>query len=247
MTGRMEFKMRLYPAIDIKNGLCVRLRQGNFNDKQVYSEQPAEVAKRWESMGAEFIHVVDLDGALEGSTKNKSTIESIVKSVNIPVQLGGGIRDDKTVRDLLDIGVNRVIIGTKAVENPEYIRELIHTNGSERIVIGIDAKNGMVAVQGWEIISNRDAVSLALLMKNMGVKTIIYTDISKDGMLQGPNVEATQKLVEATGMDIIASGGVSTMKDLENLSLCGVEGAIIGKALYENRIDLSEAVKAFQI
>lgn len=238
--------MRLYPAIDIKNGMCVRLRQGVFSDEQIYSEQPAEMAKKWESMGAGFLHVVDLDGALNGTTRNRLAIESIVKAVNIPVQLGGGIRNENTVKELLETGICRVIIGTKAVEDPDFVKKLISEYGSDRIVVGIDAKNGMVAVKGWEVISSQDAVSLGIMMKDIGVQTIIYTDITKDGMLLGPNLEATQAMAVRTGIDIIASGGVSGMSDLENLAGCGVEGAIIGKALYEKRVDLREAVKLFE-
>ena len=238
--------MRLYPAIDIKNGQCVRLRQGQFHDVEVYSHVPSQMAKEWERLGASYIHLVDLDGALAGHGVNDEVIKEIVNTVNVPIQVGGGIRSIQDVEHKLNLGVTRVIIGTKAVENPQFIREVIATFGSDKIVIGIDAKNGMVAIEGWEKISNYNAVSLALKMKEMGVQNIVYTDIAKDGMLQGPNVEHTKEMVEVTGLNIIASGGVSSMKDLEALSMIKVSGAIIGKALYEKRIQLDQAIELFE-
>lgn len=237
--------MKLFPAIDIKNGQCVRLRQGQFHDVEVYSQVPVRIAKSFEAAGAAFIHIVDLDGALAGHSVNEAVIKSIVENISIPVEVGGGIRTIKDIENKLRLGVGRVIIGTKAVENPQFVRDAVLTFGAERIVVGIDAKNGMVATDGWEKISSYNAVQLALEMKELGVKTIIYTDISKDGMLCGPNLEHTKEMVEKTGMNIIASGGVSSMKDLDDLSAVPVYGAIIGKALYENRINLEEAVKKY--
>lgn len=238
--------MQLYPAIDIRNGQCVRLRQGQFKDQEVYSDSPVKVAKQWESQGATFIHLVDLDGALRGHGMNEEVIKEITSSISIPVQVGGGIRTIKDIDNKINLGVNRVIIGTKAVENPSFVREAIVTFGADRIVVGIDAKNGMVAIEGWEKVSSFNAVTLAMKMKDLGVKTIVYTDISKDGMLQGPNVEHTKEIVDMTGLDIIASGGVSSLKDLESVDNVHVHGAIIGKALYENRINLSEAIQIFE-
>lgn len=238
--------MQLYPAIDIRNGQCVRLRQGQFHNQEVYSSSPVKVAKQWETQGASFIHLVDLDGALHGHGVNEEVIRDIASAVSVPVQVGGGIRTIKDIENKLNLGVNRVIIGTKAVENPAFIKEAISNFGAERIVIGIDAKNGMVAIEGWEKVSNYNAITLALNMKELGVKTIVYTDISKDGMLQGPNVECTKEMVDMTGLDIIASGGVSSLKDLELVNQVGVHGAIIGKALYENRINLEEAIQLFE-
>lgn len=234
--------MKLYPAIDIKNGQCVRLRQGQFEDILVYSNTPVGVAKKWEESGASFIHLVDLDGALVGHSVNDDVIRDIASTIKIPIQVGGGIRTIKDIEQKLNLGVSRVIIGTKAVENPMFVKEIINCFGADKIVIGIDAKNGMVAIQGWEKLSNYNAVSLALEMKELGVKTIIYTDISKDGMLQGPNIEHTKEMVDTTGLEIIASGGVSSMMDLDALSKINVEGAIIGKALYENKIELKDAI-----
>lgn len=238
--------MRLYPAIDIKNGQCVRLRQGQFQDVEVYSYEPSKVAAQWERLGASYIHLVDLDGALAGRGVNDEVIKDIVNTVKIPVQVGGGIRTIKDIEHKLDLGVARVILGTKAVDNPMFVHEIITHFGADKIVIGIDAKNGMVAIEGWEKVSNYNAVSLALKMKEMGVLNIVYTDISKDGMLMGPNVEHTKEMVEVTGLNIIASGGVSSMKDLEALDQIKVSGAIIGKALYENRIQLDQAVELFE-
>ena len=238
--------MKLYPAIDIKNGQCVRLQQGLFDATTVYSNEPFEVAKQFEAVGAKFLHIVDLDGALQGTGANDEALAQIIKNVNIPLEIGGGIRTMQDIEHRLNMGVTRVILGTKAVESPEFVKEAITTFGADKIVIGIDAKDGMVAIKGWETISNVDAVTLALSMKELGVKTIIYTDISKDGMLCGPNFVQTAKMVEATGLDIIASGGVSSMQDLEQLENIGVEGAILGKAIYEKRVDLKEATKRFQ-
>jgi len=238
--------MRLYPAIDIKDGQCVRLKKGLFNEVTVYSDTPYKIAESFEKDSAKFIHTVDLDGALKGRSVNAETIKKIVNSVNIPVQLGGGIRTLENIQEVLDLGVYRAIIGTKAVENPDFIRQAIDRFGAEHIVVGIDAKDGYVAVEGWEKLSDKTAVNMALAMKEMGVQTIVYTDISKDGMLAGPNIEQTKLLSDKTGIDIIASGGVSCMQDLEAVSDAGIHGAIIGKALYEKCVILSEAVEKFE-
>lgn len=241
-----EFNMQLYPAIDLKNGQCVRLKQGEFKEITVYSKEPEKVAKYWQSQGATFLHLVDLDGALAGYSVNEEVIKQIVASVSIPVEIGGGIRSEEAVHSMLSLGVDRVIIGTKAVQNPEFLRELVKKFGPDRIVAGVDAKDGMVAVEGWEKISPVTASQLCGQMKEYGVRHIVYTDIARDGMLTGPNVAYTKKLTEDTGLDIIASGGMSSMEDLKQLYEAGIHGAIIGKALYENRIDLKEAVKAFE-
>ncbi|MCB7317886.1 1-(5-phosphoribosyl)-5-[(5-phosphoribosylamino)methylideneamino]imidazole-4-carboxamide isomerase [Lacrimispora sp. 210928-DFI.3.58] len=238
--------MQLYPAIDMKNGQCVRLRQGAFNDITVYSDRPEEVALTWQEKGATFLHLVDLDGALAGRSVNAETIRRIARAVSIPIEIGGGIRSQEAIEFMLSLGVKRVIIGTKAVEQPEFLGDMVKQFGSEAIVAGVDAKNGMVAIQGWEQVSTVSASELCLNMKSMGVEHIVYTDISRDGMLTGPNVEATRKLTVETGLDIIASGGVSCMEDLQALYEAGVKGAIIGKALYEKRLELSEAVKRFE-
>ena len=238
--------MQLYPAIDMKNGRCVRLSQGEFKNITVYSEHPEEIAALWQEKKATFLHLVDLDGALAGRSVNEETIKKIVSSVNIPVEIGGGIRSEEAVKNMLSLGVKRVIIGTKAVEEPEFLKDMVEKFGADAIAAGIDAKAGMVAIQGWEQVSTVTATELCLKMKEYGVKHIIYTDISRDGMLSGPNIPATKKLTEETGLDIIASGGVSCMEDLQALYDAGISGAIIGKALYENRVDLEEAVCRFE-
>ena len=238
--------MQLYPAIDMKNGQCVRLRQGAFKDITIYSDAPEKVAAHWQEKGASFLNLVDLDGALAGYSVNEEVIRRIADTVSIPIEIGGGIRSKEAVERMLDLGVRRVIIGTKAAEHPEFLRDMVRTFGEEAIVAGVDAKDGMVAVEGWEKVSSLTARDLCLTMKEYGVRHIVYTDISRDGMLSGPNVEATRKLTEETGLDIIASGGVSCMEDLKCLHEAGIRGAIIGKALYENRIDLAEAVRLYE-
>ena len=238
--------MQLYPAIDMKNGQCVRLRQGAFKDITIYSDAPEKVAAHWQEKGASFLHLVDLDGALAGYSVNEEVIRRIADTVSIPIEIGGGIRSKEAVERMLDLGVRRVIIGTKAAEHPEFLRDMVRTFGEEAIVAGVDAKDGMVAVEGWEKVSSLTASDLCLTMKEYGVRHIVYTDISRDGMLSGPNVEATRKLTGETGLDIIASGGVSCMEDLKCLHEAGIRGAIIGKALYENRIDLAEAVRLYE-
>lgn len=238
--------MRLYPAIDIKDGQCVRLKKGLFNEVTVYSDQPYKIAQQFEADGAHFIHTVDLDGALKGRSVNADVIQKIVGGVSVPVQLGGGVRTLENIKEALALGVYRVIIGTRAVEDPDFIREAIARFGAAKIVVGIDAKDGKVAVEGWEKLSSRTALDMALAMKEMGVQTIVYTDITKDGMLSGPNVEQTKLLSEQTGIDIIASGGMSCLQDLEHIYTAGIHGAIIGKALYEKKINLKEAVSRYE-
>lgn len=238
--------MQLYPAIDLKDGQCVRLRQGEFKEVAVYSNSPEEVALGWQSQGATFLHLVDLDGALAGRSVNEEVIKRIVNALSIPVEIGGGIRSEEAVSAMLSLGVQRVIIGTKAVENPEFLGDMVKKFGADRIVAGVDAKDGLVAVEGWEKVSQVTASQLCGKMKEYGVKHIVYTDIARDGMLSGPNVAYTKKLTEETGLDIIASGGMSSMEDLRRLYEAGVSGAIIGKALYEKRIVLKEAIEAFE-
>ncbi len=238
--------MQLYPAIDIKDKKCVRLKQGLFDQVQVYSEDPVQVALEWEKAGATFIHLVDLDGALLGRGVNRDVICEIVRSVHVPVELGGGIRSLEDMEEVLNMGVFRGIVGTKAVTDPKLLKKMVDSFGPSHVVCGIDAKNGLVATQGWVDVSNISAIELALQMKVYGVRTVVYTDISKDGMLTGPNVSATKTLSDATGLDIIASGGMSCMEDLQAISDAKIHGAIIGKALYEKRIDLKEAICRFE-
>lgn len=238
--------MRLYPAIDMKDGNCVRLTKGRFDTVTIYSHKPFEIAMRWEKEGASFLHLVDLDGALKGHSVNERAIREILTSVSIPTEIGGGIRTKEDVARMLNMGINRVIIGTKAVEHPAFLKELAETFGPEKIVAGVDAKDGMVAIQGWETISSISALDLCMQMKDYGIRHIIYTDISKDGTLAGPNIAYTKKLTEETGLDVIASGGVSCMADLGALEKAGIQGAILGKALYENRISLPQAIAWFE-
>ena len=235
--------MRIYPAIDIKDGSCVRLLQGRFSDVTVYGDSPAEMAKKWESLGGEFIHVVDLDGALKGCGANFEKIKEICASVNVPVQTGGGIRTMEDIENRLSAGVSRVIIGTKAVSDADFVKRAVEKY-AEKIVIGIDAKDGMVAVEGWEKTSDFTAVEFAKKMVDLGVKTIVYTDIATDGTLMGPNVEAMAQMVAAVGADIIASGGVGSLEHIRALVPTGVEGVIVGRALYTGAVKLEEAIRA---
>lgn len=238
--------MQLYPAIDMKGGKCVRLTQGHFDKVKVYGDSPADMARLWAGQGASYLHLVDLDGALAGHSVNEGAIRAIVEQVDVPVELGGGLRSAEAVQYMLDLGVSRCIIGTKAAERPEFIRELVEQFGPEQIVAGVDARDGMVAVDGWGRTSAVTAVDLCLKMKEYGVQHVVYTDISRDGMLNGPNVAYTKMLAEKTGLNVIASGGVSCMEDLDLLFGSGISGVVIGKALYEGKVSLEEAVKKFQ-
>ncbi len=236
--------MIIYPAIDIKDGKCVRLTQGKFNDVTVYGDNPFEIAKQFANKGAKFVHTVDLDGAKEGRRINAKVISDIVSHCGeIPVQLGGGIRDMEAVKEALSLGVSRVIIGTAAAENPDFVREAVAKYG-DKIAVGIDAKDGYAATHGWEKVSRVTAIDLAKKMEAFGVKTIIYTDIATDGMLKGPNLSAMEEMVNAVSCDIIASGGVSSMEDIFALEKTGVAGAIVGKAIYSKSIDLDELLKS---
>lgn len=234
--------MRIYPAIDIKDGKCVRLFKGRFSDVTVYGDSPAEMAKKWEAQGGEYIHVVDLDGALRGHGVNAESIKKICQSVNVPVQTGGGIRTMEDIEAKLKCGIDRVIIGTKAVSDSEFIKRAVDKYG-RKIVVGIDAKDGMVAVEGWEKSSDFTAVEFAKKMASMGTQTIIYTDIATDGTLAGPNTAAMAEMVKAVDADIIASGGVGNLEHIKSLLPTGVEGVIVGKALYTNKVNLAEAIR----
>jgi len=233
--------MVIYPAVDIKNGKCVRLEKGDMSKATKYGE-PYEMAMKWEKLGAEYIHLVDLDSAFTGGFENFEAVKKILENVNIPVQLGGGIRTMKDIEDrLLNLNIDRVIIGTAAVKNPELVKQAVKRFPG-RIVVGIDAKDGKAAIEGWDGETDVDAVELALQMKKIGIDTIIYTDISKDGMLCGPNFEATQQMVKKTGMNIIGSGGMSCQDDVVKIKETGVGGVIIGRALYTGDIDLKESM-----
>ena len=236
--------MIIYPAIDIRGGRCVRLTEGRFDAETVFADDPAEMALKWAGIGAEFLHLVDLDGALAGEGKNVPVIERILQSVNIPVQLGGGIRNLETIEKLLALGVTRLILGSAAVKNPQLVEEACKKYPGH-IAVGIDAKNGEVAIEGWGKGSGVAATELAKKMAAYGVETIIYTDISRDGMLSGVNVEATAALARACGVPIIASGGVASLEDIRRVKAVeadGVQGCIIGKAIYTGAVDLKEAL-----
>ncbi|GAB4543753.1 MAG: 1-(5-phosphoribosyl)-5-[(5-phosphoribosylamino) methylideneamino]imidazole-4-carboxamide isomerase [Thermodesulfovibrionia bacterium] len=235
--------MIIIPAIDIKDGRCVRLLQGRPDAVTEYSDNPVEVAQRWQSLGARLIHVVDLDGAFSGNQKNLEVIKEIRKAVTVDIELGGGIRDMGRIEMLLGIGINRVILGTVAIESPELLKEACR-RFPQRIITAIDAKDGLVAVKGWVELTSIKAKELALKMEDYGVWGIIYTDISRDGMLTGPNIEATRQMVESLRIPVIASGGVSSIDDIKRLKeIKGLYGVITGKALYSGAIDLREAIE----
>jgi len=236
--------MLIIPAIDLKEGKCVRLEQGLMEKATVYSEDPADTAKHWEAQGAELLHVVDLDGAFAGSPRNLPAIIAIRDAIKIPIEVGGGIRDMGTVRKLVSIGIDRIILGTAAIQNPSFVQAACSAFPG-KIIAGIDAKEGLVAIKGWAEVTTVKAVDLALQMQGYGVIAIIYTDIKRDGMLSGPNIEATRDLAKALHIPVIASGGVHTMKDIENLLTvrhAGVTGVITGKAIYSGSLDLKEAI-----
>jgi phosphoribosylformimino-5-aminoimidazole carboxamide ribotide isomerase len=235
----------LYPAIDIRGGKCVRLLQGDYNQETVFHDSPVEVAKQWEAQGAQWIHLVDLDGAKAGHPVNDAMIGEIARTVRIPVQVGGGLRTRESVERLLEAGVSRVILGTAAIEDRAFVADVLAAYG-EKIAIGIDARNGFVATRGWLETSEVSAEALARELAEQGARTFIFTDISRDGTMKGPNVEAIVELARVSGRHVIASGGVSTYDDLARLAAHagdGVAGAIIGKALYTGAIRLDQALK----
>ena len=238
--------MLILPAIDLRGGNCVRLVKGDFKQETIYSEHPEEIALRWEEGGAEFLHVVDLDGALAGEPQNMDAIKRILQAVKIPVEVGGGIRSMESIDRLLSIGVSRVILGSVAVHKEELVQEACSSYGN-RIVVGIDAKKGIVATDGWEKSGDISAVELAKKLGTFGLKTIIYTDISRDGTLSGVNVTETAHLARASGIKVIASGGVKSISDIEELKKreCdGIIGVIVGKSIYEGTLSLTEAIAA---
>lgn len=237
--------MILYPAIDLKDNQCVRLLRGDMDKATVFSKSPAEQAAEFESLGFEWLHVVDLNGAFEGKPVNKSAVKSILASVNMPVQLGGGIRNMQMISDWLEAGISRVILGTIALKNPQLVKEACRLF-PDQIAVGIDAKNGCVAVSGWAEVSDKKATDLAKGFEDAGVCAIIYTDISKDGAMEGPNFDETVALAESVSIPIIASGGISQTSDIaayKQHELSGIAGVIIGRALYDGKINVEEALK----
>ena len=240
--------MKIIPAIDIQNGNCVRLRQGDFSQETIFHDNPVDMARKWAEEGAERLHLVDLDGARLGSPVNIKIVSDICKSIpNIPIQIGGGIRDIETAEKYLETGASFIIIGTKAVEDQNFIKELCNKFPG-KIIVGVDAKNGEVATDGWKSISNRNVVELSKEFEGYGVTEIVYTDIEKDGMMKGLNINATLNLAKNVNIPIIASGGVSCIEDINQISVhigSGISGIIIGRALYEKKISIEEAKKIF--
>ena len=236
--------MLIIPAVDIKNGKCVRLLQGRMEDETVYSDDPGAMASKWARRGARLVHVIDLDGAFAKSPQNMKSIRKILQAVNVPIQLGGGIRNEETVHQYLEMGVKRVIIGTEAIKKPAFVKKVCNTY-PQQIVVGIDARNGKVAIDGWTQTTRVDAIDLAREFEDCGVAAINFTDIQRDGMQTGPNLEATRRLAEAVSIPVVASGGVSSIQDVKNLlplQDAGVVGVIIGKALYTGALDLKAAL-----
>lgn len=237
--------MILFPAIDIRNGKCVRLIQGDYKQEKIYSDSPVEMAQRWESEQAQYLHIVDLDGAKSGEASNKASLAAIVKQSSIPIQIGGGIRSMKEIEEYLDAGVDRVILGTAAINDGEFLTKAVKQYGS-KIAVSIDARNGYVATDGWTATSTVKAADFVKKLEQLGVETIIYTDILKDGMLQGPNFNELQAIQDAANMNVIASGGVTSEQDVQTLSEMNLYGAIIGKALYDGTTSLASLLEVEQ-
>ena len=241
--------MLLIPAIDLRNGFCVRLLQGESDKETVYSNDPAAMAVKFEEAGAKRLHLVDLDGAFQGEGANISSIRSILKNVSIPVQIGGGLRTEEDIDRMLALGVSAVIVGTMAVTHPDVLEKLLKKYTDEQIILGIDARNRKVSIEGWKESTEIQDVKFALRWKNSGIKRVVFTDISRDGMLSGPNLAALREMAQHTGLKIVASGGISSMDDLEQLKTLepnGVDQAISGKAIYEGKIDLRKVFKCLQ-
>ena len=234
--------MELFPAIDLIGGCAVRLVKGDYAQETVYSDNPAEVAKSFAAAGAKYLHVVDLEGAKDGGTPNLETIRNIVEQGGLLVEVGGGIRSEEVIKKYLDVGVFRVILGTAAVQNPAFLEEMVQKYG-EKIAVGVDIRDGMVAIKGWTEVSAESCFDFCEKLQKIGVKTIICTDISKDGLLSGTNLELYKELSEKFFVDIVASGGVTTLDDVKKLADMGMYGAILGKALYTGNIDLKAAVE----
>ena len=238
--------MLLIPAIDLKNGRCVRLLQGEAAAETVYSDDPASMARSFEDAGAKRLHLVDLDGAFKGKGANLVSIRAILKNISIPVQLGGGLRNAENIEKMFELGVSSVIVGTMAVKNPDVLEEVIKRFTGEKVILGIDARDRKVSIEGWQEGTEIDDVEFALSWKKFGIQRIVFTDIARDGMLSGPNLEALGDFARRTGLKIVASGGVSSMEDLEllkTLEVDGVDQVISGKAIYEGKLDLKEIFK----
>lgn len=235
--------MIILPAIDLKNGKVVRLKQGDFNQETVYSNNPIEIAKQFEKAKAKWLHIVDLDGASQKENRNLEIIKDIRENTSLSIQTGGGIRTIDDVKRLLDLNIDRVIIGTLAVKEPELLKNIVKKFGSEKILISIDARDGKVATSGWLEESEVEVIDFAKELEKIGIKYILYTDIKRDGMLSGPDLEGLKELKENTSLNIIASGGISSLKDIEKLNELDFYGVITGQALYTNQFDLKEAIE----
>jgi phosphoribosylformimino-5-aminoimidazole carboxamide ribotide isomerase len=235
--------MLVIPAIDLRDGKCVRLKQGDYAQETIYSDFPWKMALDWANQGAQYLHLVDLDGAKTGRIENSTAIKGILDKVKVPCELGGGIRDEKTVSEALSWGIDRVIIGTKAIQDPQWLYNMAKAFPG-KIALGIDAKDGKIAVAGWLEVSQITVDQFLDKVNDWPLAAIIYTDISKDGMLSGPNVETTARLASKANSLVIASGGVSTASDIKNLKVAGVEACIVGKALYDGKMTLVDALEA---
>jgi len=235
--------MQIWPAIDLRGGQCVRLQQGDYGRETVFGDDPTAMARRWVADGGRFLHLVDLDGARDGKLVNLEIVRAIVRAVDVPCELGGGVRDESAIRTLLEAGLSRVVIGTKALREPDWFRQMCR-QFPNRVALGIDARNGHVATDGWLETSDVSAVSMARQFDDEPVAALIYTDIATDGMLQGPNLGAMREMAAAVGLPVIASGGVSSADDVRRLAESGVAGCIIGRALYENHLTIAEALAA---
>ena len=238
--------MQIWPAIDLRGGNCVRLLQGDYNRETVFGTDPAAMARRWVSEGAEYLHLVDLDGARDGYSVNRDAIRAILAAVQIPCELGGGIRDEQTITDMLSIGLSRLVVGTKALTDPQWFRDMCRKY-PDKLAVGIDARDGRVATEGWLETSEVAATELARSLADEPIAAIIYTDIAKDGMMAGPNLQAMGEMHRAVDVPVVASGGVTTAVDVENLARVGVAGCIIGRSLYEGKLTLAEAASAAEL
>ncbi len=237
--------MILFPAIDIKAGKVVRLLQGKFDKVTEYAAEPLDMAKQWEKRGAKWLHVVDLDGAKEGQIQNWDSLSRIVKNIHIPVQMGGGVRTHEDIERLLKIGIKRVVLGTKVIEDRNFLKDIL-SKWSEHIAVSLDCSNGMVAQRGWTLVTELKGIDFAKELQDLGLKYIIYTDIARDGMLTGPNFESIEEMLKVIDMSFIASGGIAKLEDIRKLCALesqGVIGAITGKAIYEGTLNLEEALK----
>lgn len=235
--------MQIWPAIDLRGGQCVRLQQGDYGRETVFGADPTAMARRWVDEGAECLHLVDLDGARDGRLVNLEIVRAIAAAVKVPCELGGGVRDEAAIRTLLDAGLARVVVGTKALREPDWFREVCR-KFPQRVALGIDARDGRVATDGWLTTSDTSAVDLAREFDGEPIPALIYTDIATDGMLAGPNVSAMREMVEAVQLPVVASGGVSSADDVRKLAVTGAAGCIIGRALYENRLTMADALAA---